>query len=130
MKYLTREEIIKIHKEIAQMYGIDSTILQPSNIDISVEAPKRKISGIDIFNTLIEKAAVLMWNILKLHPFVDGNNRTGLAATSLFLELNGRELTSIPESEVCACRATSSCAWELDNISAWIQTNSRRKFFD
>jgi len=127
MRYLTKEEIIKIHLEIEQMYGIDSTIIQPSNLDISVEAPKRNIFGVEVFNSLIEKAAALMWNILKLHPFLNGNNRTGLAATSLFLERNGRELTSDSANEVNACRVTSSCDWEVDNVSEWIQNNSRRK---
>jgi death-on-curing protein len=130
MKYLTKEEIIKIHKEIVQLYGIDSTILQPSNIDISIEAPKRMVYGIEIYNSLTKKAAALMLNLLKLHPFVDGNNRTGLAATSLFLEINGRELTSNSTSEVNACLETSICTWELDSVTQWIQNNSRRKFFD
>ena len=130
MKYLSREELIKIHEEVVKIYGIDSTILQSSNIDISVEAPKRRVLGVNIFNSLNKKAAALMWNILKLHPFVNGNNRTGLAAASQFLEQNGRELTSNKVSEVNTCRETSACSWDMDTLHEWIQINSRRKHND
>ena len=32
--------------------------------------------------------------LIKNHPFVDGNKRTALTATGLFLELNGHTLTA------------------------------------
>ncbi len=127
MKYLTKEEIIEVHDKFVDMYGIDSTILQPSNIDIAIEAPKRIVFGFNVFPTTTEKAAALLWNILKLHPFVDGNNRTGLASTSIFLEKNGREFTSSTEDEVTACRTTSACTWDMDEVHEWLQNNSRRK---
>jgi death-on-curing protein len=42
----------------------------------------------------LEKAAALGFSIIMNHPFVDGNKRTGHAATETFLILNGVEINA------------------------------------
>ncbi len=42
--------------------------------------------------TLFEKAAAYAFFIIKNHPFVDGNKRTGLHCALVFLYLNGIEI--------------------------------------
>ncbi len=39
-----------------------------------------------------EKAAALLHGLVAAHAFVDGNKRVGLAATLVWLEVNGRGL--------------------------------------
>lgn len=48
---------------------------------------------------LTEIAAVYATGIVKNHPFLDGNKRTGFLAAALFLELNGY-IFRAPEEEV------------------------------
>jgi death on curing protein len=72
-------------------------------------------------------AAAYGWGLLRNHPFVDGNKRIALAATVVFLDLNGWELTcSQPEETAMILRAaageTSERSW-----SDWIGHNARRK---
>ena len=50
--------------------------------------------------TVVEKAAALGFSLVKNHPFLDGNNRTGHAAMEVFLILNGYEIgASVDEQE-------------------------------
>jgi death-on-curing protein len=57
-------------------------------------------SGEDLYPTIIEKAAALGFSLIRNHPFVDGNKRTGHAAMEVFLFLNGLEIdASVDEQE-------------------------------
>ena len=38
---------------------------------------------------IVDMAAAYTWGIVRNHPFVDGNKRTGFVVGILFLELNG-----------------------------------------
>ena len=46
---------------------------------------------------LSELAAAYLFGIVKNHPFIDGNKRTGLAAADLFLYFNGFSLEAEKE---------------------------------
>lgn len=39
--------------------------------------------------TIAEKAAAYFFYLVKNHPFIDGNKRTGVASALLFLHVNG-----------------------------------------
>ena len=45
--------------------------------------------GKDIYHTIEEKARRRTYGIIRNHPFIDGNKRTGLFVILVFLELNG-----------------------------------------
>jgi death-on-curing protein len=63
--------------------------------------------------------------IIKNHPFIDGNKRTGFAAAATFLDSNGLELTA-PEAE--ATRMTLDLAAGTvseDEYAAWLRENTR-----
>lgn len=51
--------------------------------------PAAGMVGYERFSTEAEKAAAYCWFIIRNHPFVDGNKRTGLAAACVFLTING-----------------------------------------
>ena len=64
--------------------------------------------------------AALAWSILRNHPFADGNKRAALAGLTIFLDLNGHQLTcSEVEETAMVLRAASS---EIDEAewTAWV----------
>ena len=48
--------------------------------------------GKDLYPTIEEKSARQAYGIIRNHPFLDGNKRTGLFVMLVFLELNGIKL--------------------------------------
>ena len=48
--------------------------------------------GKDLYPTIEEKAARQAYGIIRNHPFLDGNKRTGLFVMLVFLELNDIKL--------------------------------------
>lgn len=55
----------------------------------ALEAPFAEFGGEQPYTGLINRAAVLIERIARNHPLPDGNKRTALALTILFLERNG-----------------------------------------
>ena len=53
-----------------------------------MEKPFREIYGHKKYDTIYQQAACLMEGIIRLHPFPDGNKRTALLMTSLFMQVN------------------------------------------
>ena len=46
---------------------------------------------------IVDMAAAYTWGIVRNHPFVDGNKRTGFVVGILFLELNGDRFSASEE---------------------------------
>lgn len=90
--YLTRDEIIFINQEVlTQTGGKQATgfILNEGSFDYLVEAPKMILFQKELYQTLLEKAAIYAFNIINNHIFLDGNKRTGLLSAFTFLQRNG-----------------------------------------
>ncbi len=81
--------------------------------------------GQETYPPLAEKAAALCFSIVRNHPFVDGNKRTGHAAMEVFLVLNGYELLAdIDEAERTILRLASGDIGR-DQFTRWVQDNVR-----
>ena len=81
VKYLTKEEIIKIHNEIIEKFGGTKGLLNEGLLDIVLEQVK-------ISKDIIQKSIILLFGIIQNHPFVDGNKRTALESFYTFLNYN------------------------------------------
>lgn len=75
--------------------------------------------------SMAEMAAAYAGGIVKNHPFLDGNKRTGFMLAAGFLERHGFEFHAT-EAEV-VIRTLALAAGEMSEASyaAWIQANSK-----
>ncbi len=74
--------------------------------------------------TLMDLAASYTAGVVKNHPFLDGNKRTGFMLGAGFLELNGHRLTA-GEADA-ALRTLALAAGEMSEsaYAAWLEDNS------
>ena len=99
-RYLTISEIIEMHQQIITQTGGANGLYDSSALESAVVQPAITFAGIDLYPTIIDKAAALGFLIIMNHPFMDGNKRTGHAAMEVFLILNGLEINaSVDEQE-------------------------------
>jgi len=71
-------------------------------------------------------AASYAHGIARNHPFLDGNKRTSLVISELFLNLNGIELTASDEAVVMTWLKLAAGDISEVDLEAWITKNSRR----
>jgi len=67
----------------------------------------------------------LLDSLIRNCPFVDGNNRTGIAAAGIFLLINGHQLIATnPALEVFTLEVARA-EHSQPKIAAWLQDNTQ-----
>jgi death-on-curing protein len=91
----------------------------------SLSQLRQTFSGVDLYPTLIEKAVVLGFSLIKNHPFVDGNKRVGHAALEVMLMLNGVELTASTDEAEAVVLAVASGTLDRHTFTEWVREQSK-----
>lgn len=94
MIYLSEKDILKLNVIQIRKYSPTETIgvIDKNALSMAVNQPKQHIFGKDLYPDEFSKAAVLLINLIKKHPFHNANKRTSFLATYIFLKLNGYSL--------------------------------------
>ncbi|WP_307810588.1 type II toxin-antitoxin system death-on-curing family toxin [Tomitella biformata] len=61
-------------------------------LDSAAHRPSASVFGDEVYQSVDDKAAVLLESIVRNHPLVDGNKRLGWLATVVHYGLNGIDL--------------------------------------
>lgn len=126
-RYLSLQELLDIHAEILRNTGGEKGTLFHGNLELCVATPKRKEYGFEPYSNILEKAASLLYEINKLHPFVDGNKRTAYSATSTFLNLNGYEVEAQVNEAVDLSLTIAKCRFTIAEVINWVQNHAKKK---
>jgi death-on-curing protein len=62
----------------------------------ALAAPRAGFGDVEVYPTILEKAAILLERLARNHPLPDGNKRTAFFLTGLFLEANGAPRRGAP----------------------------------
>jgi death-on-curing protein len=75
---------------------------------------------------IIEEAAALWESLPQGHPFIDGNKRTALAASHIFLAINGIELhASAAEMYTFITALYDTDTFRFPALVIWLRRNTR-----
>lgn len=122
--WLTREECLALHEMMLSQYG-GSEGLRDDNMLESALAKPRQLFAYGK-PTMSDLAASYAFGVVKNHPFIDGNKRTGFMLGAGFLERNGYQFHA-SEAEA-AVRTLALAAGEMTEAeyAAWLKVNSRK----
>lgn len=87
--FLELHEVLEIHRDQIGRYGGSEGIRDIGLLRSAVEVAKATFDGVYLHKDLCEMAAAYAFHIVRNHPFLDGNKRTGIAAAVVFLSMNG-----------------------------------------
>ena len=125
MEYLTVAEVLLLHARLIQRTGGSGRVLDVGRLESALARPQATFGGEELYPDLWAKAAALMHSLISNHPFVDGNKRTALTATGIFLELNGWMLIASNEQALDFVRSAVSEKLGVEEIAAWLQAHSQ-----
>jgi len=114
--------VIAIHDEQIAVHGGIPGIRDDGLLSSALARPKHKADYGDPI--VFDVAAAYAYSIIRDHPFVDGNKRTGFLVAYVFLSINGWDLRS---SEVEAVNVVIDlAAGEMDepSFSDWLKNKS------
>ncbi|WP_254965842.1 MULTISPECIES: type II toxin-antitoxin system death-on-curing family toxin [unclassified Cyanobium] len=121
MRYLRLGEVLELHRRLIATSGGSPGLRDLRLLEGSLSQLRQTFSGVDLYPTLFEKAAVLGFSLIKNHPFVDGNKRVGHAALEVMLMLNGYELTASKESTEAVVLAVASGMLDRQAWTEWVK---------
>jgi len=124
MRYLTLEEILRLHFQLIEDYGGSHGVRDDERVESVVLTPQQDVFGVEQHPDIHEKAAVYMRNIIADHAFTDGNKRSGVTVAGVFLRRNGISLTATPrELEDFAVQVAVEHL-KVPVIAAWLRAHS------
>ena len=122
--WLTRSECLLLHDMMLDQYGGCSGIRDAGLLESALARPQQ----LHHYGkpTMPEMAAAYTAGIVKNHPFLDGNKRTGFMMGAGFLERNGYEFLA-SETEV-VIRTLALAAGEMTEaaFADWLKANSKK----
>jgi death-on-curing protein len=122
--WLTREIVEIIHAEQLAEHGGAAGVRDDSALESALARPRQRFT-FQPDAPLPRLAASLCFGLARNHPFVDGNKRTALLATYVFLALNGRTLDA-PETEVAeTIEALAAGTIDEERLAEWVGAHAR-----
>lgn len=92
MKKLYYKNIEDIHSKVIKNYGGLDGIRDENILKSSTEQIFQSFYERELYPTLEEKVARMGYSIIKNHPCLDGNKRTGFTAMLVMLDINNIEV--------------------------------------
>lgn len=86
--FLLPKDALRIHDNAIQRYGGSAGTRDLNLLESAMHQPQIVLFGEYVYQDIYEMAAAYAFHIIKNHPFVDGNKRTGMLVSTTFLELN------------------------------------------
>ena len=122
--YLTAEQVLFIHYRLVGETGGEHGVRDLGLLESAVARPQATFDQQELYPDLFEKAAAFMESLINNHPFVDGNQRTGIACAVLFLQQNGISFSAKnADLEKFTLRVASSKAGRSE-ITTWLKKYS------
>lgn len=120
--WLTREDCLAIHEMMLSQHGGLAGVRDEGLLISALTKPQNLVA----FGSpgMAELAAAYAVGIIRNHPFLDGNKRTGFMLAALFLELNGYEFKATEESVVEQTLALAAGQTTAAQYAAWLEANS------
>lgn len=121
MRYLAFAEVLELHRQVMEQSGGAGGILDLTALESALAQPRMTFDAEELYPSMEEKASALGFSVIKNHPFVDGNKRTGHAAMETFLVLNGYEIrASVDEQEHVILRVAAG-DMTREEFTAWLR---------
>ena len=132
MKYLTAEQLRTVNQRMIRASGGlylagEQNVVYPPSLDSLVSFVQTRIA-LRPQPTVWEIASFYLDRLVRDQLFHDGNKRTALEATRLFLENAGYRLGLHPSAEVVEfITGVAKGSMTRDGIAVWLKAHSKRR---
>ncbi len=125
--FLSLDEVIEIHRDMIERYGGSLGVRDMGLLESAVAMPQAGLGDQYFHSDLFEMAAAYLFHIVRNHPFVDGNKRTGAMAAFTFLKLNRRTLIAKESAFERVVRKVAEGKIAKGRVADFLRNNSQRQ---
>jgi len=121
--WLSQQIVLAIHDEQIAEHGGAVGVRDAGLLESALARPLNRAGYGD--PDIAELAALYALGIIRNHPFVDGNKRTGFAALFMFLALNGGSFEPPEVDATMAILRLASGELSEDEFINWVRANTQ-----
>lgn len=122
--WIDERDALTLHDRLLALHG-GAAGLRDEGLLLSGLARPQQHFAYGAETGMVELAALYTAAIVRNHPFIDGNKRTGFVLGVLFMELNGHVLTASEEDAAKAVIALAAGDLDEAGYTAFLVANSR-----
>lgn len=120
-KWLGVGSVLVMHEEQLAEHGGAGGIRDLGLLDSALARPRNAWSYGQ--SDLVALGALYAAGVMRNHPFVDGNKRTGFLAAYSFLYVNGTEIVASEAEVIVQCLALAASEIGEAEFAAWLREN-------
>lgn len=121
--WIDEQDAITLHDRLLALHGGAPGVRDDGLLKSALARPQQHFAYAEDAG-IVQLAAIYTAGIVRNHPFVDGNKRTGFVVGILFLELNGFAFTASEEEAAQAVLALASGAMGETGYMAFLLANA------
>ena len=123
--WIAKEECLVFHGELLARFGGLEGIRDEGLLESALNRPQQLFCYGN--PSIFDLAASYAEGIVKNHPFLDGNKRSGFMAAALFLESNGYVFIAPEEHVVLQTLALAASTISAEEFSHWLKDFSEER---
>ncbi len=120
MIFLTVEEIISLHNKLIERTGGSQGLRDQNLLESAIYSALSSFGDNEVYPSIEEKAARLMFSLTNNHAFVDGNKRIGVFAMLITLQLNNVKIKYTQEELISLSLSVADGKTSYNDILQWI----------
>jgi death-on-curing protein len=123
--WIDERDVLAIHDRLLALHGGASGLRDAGLLESALGRLRQHhaYTSADI----VDLAAIYSAGLIRNHPFLDGNKRTGFVVGVLFLELNGFSFTASEEDAARTVMALAAGTVDEASYAAWLRINVKRR---
>ena len=120
--WIDERDALTLHDRLLAFHGGAAGVRDDGLLNSALARPRQHFAYARTAD-IVELAAIYTAGIVRNHPFIDGNKRTGFVVGILFLELNGYGFTASEEDAANAVFALAAGDIEEADYAAFLRAN-------
>ena len=121
---ITLSHVLRLHELSIIDFGGSSGIRDKELLESAVERINATFDSVSLYPSSFEKAAAILESIIKNHPFIDGNKRTGWLACCAVLKYDNYKFSLNQIEAYDFVIKVASSHLEFEEIVTFIESNS------
>ena len=122
--WIEERDVLAIHDRLLAAHGGAQGLRDQGLLQSALARPRQHHVYANTAG-IVELASLYTAGIVRNHPFVDGNKRTGFVVGVLFLELHGFDFTASEEDATQAVLDLASGKTDEAGYTSWLRSNSK-----
>lgn len=118
---ITLKEVLFIHKQAIFKFGGTTGVRDYDLLESAIKRPYMTFDNVDLYPNVEDKASAILESIVKNHPFVDGNKRTGYILMRYLLLKSGKDIQADKNEKYQLVIGVAEGQISFEEIKDWIK---------